>query len=245
MNSLNKIILMVAAVVSLLMLIAVYLLFSGFGDRMMQKSAFSQASIVSKLTFSNMYQLMNLGWKRDQVVAFTESATKSLVGTPLRIEFYRGEVVDKRFGPIAQPMMSEDLAKAMRTGRPLALPTEKGGRYIYPLQAEQRCLACHDNAKVGDVMGAIIVEARYEKFINDARQLLMIILLILAPAPLVAAWLVTLYLDSRFNGFVSQVDGVLELAKSTKAAPNFDAVKPAWSELNEVLDRFKQMSKSG
>lgn len=242
MKSLNKIILSVAAIVSVLMVVAVYFLFSGFGDRMMQKAAFSQASIVSRLTFSNMFQLMNQGWKRDQVIAFTNSATQSLADTPLRIEFYRGDLVAQQYGGIAQSALTPELEKALRSGRPQEVVTPSGGRYVYPLLAEQRCLSCHENVKVKQVMGAITVEARYEKFIDDTRKLLMIILLILAPAPFVAAWLVTIYLENRIDRFVRGIDSAMERSRTTGESLDFSNVKPAWDELDEILNRVKQVA---
>lgn len=242
MKSLNKVILLVAAAVSLFMLVGVYLLFSGFGDRMMQKAAFSQSSVVANLTFSNMFQLMSQGWKRDQVIEFTQNATKSLAGSPLRIDFYRGDLVSARYGSVSQQPMSPELERAMRTGKPVEVVLAQGGRYIYPMRADQRCLSCHENVKVGNVLGAITVDASYDKFISDARQLLMLILFMLAPLPFIAAWLVTFYLDSRINRFVRQVDGVIGRSETSCAALDFSAVKPSWSELDEILDRFKRIA---
>lgn len=242
MTSLNKIILLVAAVVSLLMVVGVYMLFSGFGDRMMQKAAFSQSQIVAKLTFSNMFQLMNQGWKRDQVIAFTRSATDSLDGTPLSIEFYRGELVSALYGEVAQAAPSEEVLQAMRSKRPREVATEQGGRYLYPMLVDERCLACHANAQKGDVLGVITVEAKYAGFIDDSRKLLMLVLMLLAPTPFIAAWLVTLYLDSRITRFTERVDQALDQADAAGGAPDFAAVQPSWHELEEILARFKRLA---
>ena len=242
MKSLNKIILLVAAVVSLLMVVGVYLLFSGFGDRMMQKAAFSQSQIVAKLTFSNMFQLMSQGWKRDQVIAFTRSATNSLDGTPLSIDFYRGELVNALYGEVAQAAPSDEVLQAMRTKRPREVATEQGGRYIYPMVVDERCLACHGNTRKGDVLGVITVEAKYDAFIDDSRKLLMLVLLLLAPTPFVAAWLVTRYLDSRINRFTKRVDQALDKADAAGNAPDFAAVRPSWHELDDILERFKRLA---
>jgi hypothetical protein len=243
MNSLNKVILLVAAVVSLVMLVGVYLLIVGFGERMMQSAALSQSSTVSRLTFENMYQLMLQGWKRDQVIAFTEKTTKSLAGEPLRIQFYRGEVVDQLYGPVKQNPITPELEKVMRTGKPLEVATPKGGRYIYPLVADKRCMGCHQNAKIGEVMGAITVDTQYDQFIDDSRQLVMIVLLILAPLPFIAAWLVTVYLHNRMHRFVVQIDSALLQSDKDGGKPvDLSNVKPAWSELDEILDCFKRLA---
>lgn len=242
MKSLNKLILLVAALVSLLLVTGIYLLFSGFGDRMMQKAAFSQSQMVARLTFANMFQLMNQGWSRDQVIAFARSATDSLANSPLTIEFYRGPLVNDLHGFIAQPEPGEDLAQALRTGRARELATPQGGRYIYPLVAEDRCLGCHGNVKRGDVLGAITVQAKYDQFIDDSRKLLMLVLLLLAPTPFIAAWLVTLYLDSRVNRFVAQLDRVIEQAEAGGGRADLSQVKPSWHELDEILARIKRLA---
>jgi len=240
MQSLHRIILLVAAAVSLLLAAGTYLLFSGFGDYMMQKAAFSQGRIVSSLTFSNMFQLMNQGWKREQVVAFTRGATDALAGSPLRIEFYRAEAVARDYGAVAQPVPDAALAEALRTGRAKEIALPGGGRYIYPLVAEQTCLSCHSKARKGEILGAITVVAKYEKFIDDTRKLLMLILLLMTPVPFIAAVVVVVYLDRRMQRFVGQIDAAMESAGG--AAPDFSGVDPHCAELDSVLDRFKRLA---
>lgn len=241
MKSLNRMILLVAAAVSVLLVFGIYLLFSGFGDRMMQKAAFSQSAVVAKLTFSSMFQLMNQGWTRDQVIAFTDSAVDSLGESPMRIEFHRSELVSRQYGEVPQAAMNDDLAKVMASGRPREVAGDKGGRYFYPLIADERCLSCHAGIKKGDVLGAITVEASFDRFIDDTRKLLMMILLLMTPAPFLAAWLVTLYIDSRVNRFTGDLDAVLDEAGKTGQPPDFTRIRPAWHELDDILERMKRL----
>mgnify|MGYP001765156780 CR=1 FL=1 len=240
MKSLSKIILAVAALVSLGLVVGTYTMFSGFGERMMQRAAFSQSQVVARLTFSNMYQLMNQGWKRDQVITFTKSATDSLAGSPLKIQFYRGEAVNRSFGPVIQPPPDAAVAEALRTGRSSEVASADGARFIHALKADDSCLRCHVKAARGDVLGVISVESRYEKFIDDSRKLLMLILLLLAPTPFIAAWLVAVYFDRRVDRFVEQIDKALDAAGA--GGPDFTGVKPAWSELETILQRFRRMA---
>jgi len=240
MRSLNRMILAVAAAVSLVLMVGVYLLFSGFGDHMMQKAAFSQGRIVSSLTFSNMFQLMSQGWNREQVVTFTRGATDALAGSPLRIDFYRTEVVARDHGEVAQPAPDAALADALRTGRAKEIALPGGGRYIQPLVASETCLSCHPKARKGEILGAITVEAKYDKFLDDTRKLLMLILLVMTPVPFLAGMAVAVYLDRRVHRFVGQIDAAIDA--SGGAAPDFSGVRTRWTELDAVLDRFKRLS---
>ncbi len=240
MQSLHRIILLVAAAVSLLLAAGTYLLFSGFGDHMMQKTAFSQGRIVASLTFSNMFQLMSQGWNREQIVNFTRGATDALAGSPLRIEFHRAEAVNRDYGEVAQPAPDTALAEALRTGRAKEIDLPSGGRYIQPLLASETCLGCHPRARKGEILGAITVHAKYDKFIDDTRKLLMIILLLMTPVPFLAAMAVVVYLDRRMQRFVGQIDAAM--LASGSAAPDFSGVDPLCAELDGVLDRFKRLA---
>lgn len=243
MKSVSKLILVVAGLVSVGLMVAFYFLFSGFSSYAMQQSAFSQARIVSSLTFSNMYQLMNKGWKRDQVLDFTRSAAESVEDSPVRIEFWRGRSVNQLFGEIPQGPLDPYVEKALRTGRSQEVATEQGGRYIYALSAEAKCLGCHTNAKKGDVLGAIAVEAKFARFMNDTRQLLMVVLLLIVPLPFIVGWMVALYLHSRMERFAIQMDTVIAQVESQPdAVPDFTPVKPSFLELAEILERIRKLA---
>ncbi|GEM_PF-1839146 len=242
MRSMNRLILMIAGLVSLLMVVGTYLIFSGFGDKMLQRAAFSQSHALAHLTFSNMFQLMSRGWSREEVISFTDHATRSVDKTPIRVEFYRAPGVSNEFGsPAVQAAPDEALQAALSSGNPREIPGVDGVRFIYPLVAEASCLSCHQASKVGDVMGAITVHSRYDDAINTSRKILMLVLLLLSPVPFVAAWLVTLYLDSRFNRFVDDVNQAIARAQEDKSV-DLSGIQPGLEELDEVLESFKKMA---
>lgn len=240
MKSMARLILLVAGAVSIALMVGIYLMFNGFGDRMLQQAAFSQSQTVARLTFSSMFQLMSQGWKREQVMAFAANSAKAVENMPLTIEFYRGEPVSRQYGAVPQAEPDAQLANAMRTGRPQEIATEKGVRYLFPLVAEAQCLACHTQAKKGDVLGTITVRTQYDHFIDTSSQHLMLVLLLLAPIPFVAAWVVALLLHNRMENFAEQVDKVI--TAQAGGTPDFSRVDPYCSELDEILDKFKKLA---
>lgn len=243
MKSVSKLILVVAGLVSVGLMVAFYFLFTGFSTYAMQRAALSQARIVSNLTFSDMFQLMNKGWNREQVLDFTRSAVGSVRDSPVRIEFWRGERVNQRFGVVPQEAPDRHVATVLRTGRSQEVATEQGGRYIYALVAEDKCLGCHDNARKGEVLGAIAVEAGFEGFMRDTRKLLLVVLLLIVPLPFIAGWLVALYLHSRMERFTEELDGVIAGVEGQPGAgPDFAQVKPAFLELDEILERVRRLA---
>ena len=61
------------------------------------------------------------------------------------------------------------------------------------------------------------------------------------PIPFVLAWLLVAFLDARLEHFTEQLDQAMDQADKTGGKPDFSAVRPPFSELDELLDRFKRL----
>lgn len=242
MLSISRLILAASVAVSLLLVGGTYLLLTGFGDRMLQQTTAQNLQSLGKVTFTSMYQVMNQGWKRDQVVAFADSVAKSVVGTPMQIEFHRGAAVGGQFGAVREENTDEAVAQAMQTGRDKEISSPDGIRFLYPMKANAECLACHTAAKKGDVLGVIDIQAGYGEVMGNTRTHLMLVLLLLAPIPLVIGFLLSVIMDSRMNRFVSQLDDAIDKAQPGNA-PDFNSVTIKFAEFRELLGHFKRLVK--
>lgn len=242
MWSISRMIMVVSVAVSLLLVAGTYYLMSGFGDRMLRQSTTQHMESLAKVTFSSMYQVMNQGWKREQVESFADNVARSVVGAPMRIEFHRSEVVAKQYGASRAVQTDEQLEQVMKTGRDKQIDSEEGIRFLLPMTAKSECLACHATAKKGDVLGVIDLHAGYEKLIGDTRLHLFVVLLLLAPLPLVAGFIMAVRLDGRSNSFVTQVDEAIDRAQPGQA-PDFASVQSHFAEFRELLSHFKRLVK--
>ena len=242
MLSISRLVLAVSVAVTFLLVGGTYFLLSGFGDRMLQQSTALHAQSLAKVTYTSMYQVMNQGWKREQVVAFADSVANSVVGAPLKIDFHRSELVSQQFGAVRATVADSEVEHAMKTGRRLDSATPEGSRFLLPMKANKECLSCHTNAKKDDVLGVIEIRAGYGELIGDTRMHLMLVLLLLAPLPLVAGFIIAVMLDSRMNHFVRQLDAAIDSAEPGKA-PNFNAVEVRFAEFRELLGHFKRLIK--
>lgn len=242
MLSISRFVLVVSVIVSLLLVAGTYYLLSGFGDRMLRQSTAQHTESLAKVTYTTMYQVMNQGWKREQVETFAESVGRSVVGDPLRIKFHRSEGVAKQFGAVRQEPADELVAQAMKTGRDKDVATQEGIRFLLPMSAKAECLSCHTSAQKGDVLGVIDIQSGYSRLIGDTRQHLMLVLLMLAPLPLIAGFVVAIRLDGRVNSFINQLDEAIDRAKPGQA-PDFASVQSHFAEFRELLGHFKRLVK--
>lgn len=242
MSSISRLVLAVSVAVSLLLVGGTYLLLTGFGDKMLQQATAQHMQSLAKVTFTSMYQVMNQGWKREQVTAFADNVARSVVGTPLHIEFHRADVVSAQFGATRQGATDELVATAMKTGRDKETTGSEGIRFLYPMSANHECLACHTNAKKGDVLGVIDIRAGYGELMGNTSIHLMLVLLLLAPLPLLAGFILSILLDSRVNNFVRQIDSAIDQAEPGQA-PDFKTVQSHFAEFRELLSHFKRLVK--
>ena len=241
MKSLKRIILLIAAVISVLLGVSVYFLYSGVGKLSMQQVALAQSETVAHLTTANMDQIMMQGWKRDELLAFTRNATGTLIHGHIDIDFHRGDLVTKLYGPVSQKALDSEETQAMNSGHAKSQASKDGWRYIYPLVAREKCLSCHTNAQKGDVLGVITVASHFGDLMGDTRMLVMLIMLLSIPIPFALAWLLVVYLGTRLDRFTGQLDQALERAEQSGGKPDFSGVQPPFSELDDLLARFKRL----
>jgi hypothetical protein len=241
MKSFSRLIMLVAASVSVLLLVVSYFFFTGFSSYMLQNAAVKQADTIAQLTFSSMYQLMSKGWNREQVIEFADHAAASVANTPTRISFYRAEPVSRQFGEIKdQQPADEELQIALRSGRSRQVDRDGGLTYHMPLVAQDNCLRCHTQAKRGEVMGAITVHAEFGEDMKKTSLHMLLVLMLFAPAPFIAALMVAIHLDHRFDDFGHGIEEVAAAIKAGKPA-DFSRVPTRYDEFQHLLERVKKL----
>lgn len=240
MQSFSRLILLVAASVSVFLLVVSYFFFTGFGNHMLKQSAVKQADTVAQITFSSMYQLMSKGWSRAQVVEFADQTATSVVNTPTRISIYRAEPVSRQFGEVKDQQPNEELQLALRSGRTRQVDFDGGLTYHMPLVAQDNCLRCHTQAKRGDVLGAITVQTVFGDEMKETSMHMLLVLLLFSPTPFIAALVVAVHLEHRFERFAHDIDEVGAEIRAGKPA-DFSRVSTRYHEFEEILDRIRKL----
>jgi diguanylate cyclase (GGDEF)-like protein len=111
----------------------------------------------SRLAFEALYSAMEKGWSKQELDAIILRLNE--VEPQMKISAYRSPIVAELFGDHGNDKQIREndpmVAKAMR--REDVLTGDDEIRYLYPIVVKQKCLACHTNAKVGDINGVIDV----------------------------------------------------------------------------------------
>lgn len=129
-----------------------------------------QAREAARVSFAAMYGIMSQGWTRAQAERFLDGIHAGRSESGLKVAIYRGAAVEARYGSIAQPVPDALVDAALRHGEAADRLADGVFRSAIPLKAEARCLGCHDNAGMGEVLGAIEVSQPYAQVLQHARS---------------------------------------------------------------------------
>lgn len=244
-------ILTVAFLVSLLLFGGMYLLISAVYDHTVRQDAYNVSAVIAKQTFHSMFQVMRRGWSREELEQFISATRNSFNQTPYSLEIYRGPKVIELFGPIEQPDPDFKVEQAFQYAKPMHEETESAVRHIYPLRTRTECLRCHVNAKEGDVLGVIEVQQDLTPVLAQARSNFMITLAVIAPIPLIAAFLVAIYITRKLRGSVQflrdnihEVNSVSDLTHLARRweEPGFADFAGVLDEVHELADKLRAIA---
>lgn len=210
-----------------------------------ESSAKSQAaqssSALANVTFAAMYELMSQGWTRQQVESFIASTRNAAKGVA-EVQIYRSPVVEARYGSIVQPVLDARLNEAIASGQ--VLHEEKGAlqRHIYPLRAEARCLACHDNAQEGDSLGLIEVTHDLTPILAENQRKLLTGLTLLSLVAMLGALAVVFWVNRRIEQAIQTVEDSIDSINEVGDLKhlNFQPGKAGFQELDRILASINQ-----
>lgn len=241
-TSIRKIILLGALTASLLIFIGSYFFSSKLFENSIVENNHRVAVTFSRLTFDNMYQIMSEGWTREQLTQFLEKTQKTYKLSNINIDIFRSEVVSKQFGSIPQnlekfPKLKKRLDQVFLDKKPLSLTDDTILDSLFPLKAEKKCLVCHTQAKVGDVLGVMHFRQDMGQVISDANQRFLFFFLLLLPLPIFVAYLITL----KLGGFLEKVIVSLhEKIESIHKVRDLKQIQPV-----DIFSEFEELEKLG
>ncbi|MDD5329555.1 MAG: bifunctional diguanylate cyclase/phosphodiesterase [Sulfuricella sp.] len=244
LKTLKGFILTASVLVSLVFFGGTYFVFSNIYSDSIKENALYVSTDLAQLTFNSMFQIMSKGWKRAQLEEFISATKKSVQDTPTEIDIYRGETVSQLFGPIMQGEMDTEVKQAFGTGAELHQAQESRIRYIFPLKAEEKCLRCHVNARIGNVLGVIDVKQDLAPLIDKAKSKFFLSLVVIAPIPFLIAFLVVVSINRKIERSITRLGQRIESVSKVSDLKNLELgeVDLGFAELNNIVQKIEQLS---
>jgi hypothetical protein len=172
-SSIKNLILAGAILASLALFGLSYLMASHIFERVLTQNAQKGATTLSQLTFDKMYEIMSQGWNREQLSQFLQDTQLAYQRSDIELAIYRSQRVSALYGEFKQtisPQIASWIEPVFRNGE-AAMHAEGDVRIsLLPLKAEARCLHCHSNVQVGDVLGVMHIEQDLSSEIYEAKS---------------------------------------------------------------------------
>lgn len=155
--SITRVVFLLSLTATVLALGVVVLVSGHVRQKSVQDLARDEAHQTSTLVFETLYAAMRKGWAKDEINEVIGRLQSAL--PDLSIHVIRGRPVIEQFGEIANDSAvvrgDPHLQEVFASGKELLVPGETGIRYLYPLAVKEECVACHTQAKIGDINGVI------------------------------------------------------------------------------------------
>jgi len=220
---------------------ATYLVVSSIYRHSFIQNADDVSDAVAQGLFSDMRQLMEKGWTRDELNKFLESAKGAGGQFPYTVDLFRGEAVERDYGRTNQPPMGRNIVASFRTGDAITYKADPIVINIYPIKAETGCLKCHRRARTGEVLGVLKIQQDISRAINEAKRKFNVYFFILLPIPFIMAGAIAAFLSARIkrstrflHDKVSEINSVRDLTKLN----NLPLGETGFVEFNEILREF-------
>ncbi|HEY5790592.1 MAG TPA: EAL domain-containing protein, partial [Gammaproteobacteria bacterium] len=245
MRSIKSFILATALIVALALFAGTYLVVSGLYGNTVRDDAEQTAQLVARQTFNAMFEVMRLGWTREQLERFLEQTRRAFGESSIELEIYRGPLVEALHGRIQQPPFDRRILDAFKSGAGGTSDDDGLLRTLHPLLAGAECLRCHANAKAGDVLGVIEVRQDLGPLLDAAHDRFLGAFALVIPAALLVAGGMALFITRRlghaFGRLRENIQGVNRVADLTQLTAG--GMDLAFSEFNEVVDEVDQLAK--
>lgn len=242
--SIRRFILRISVIFSAIGFLVIYLGATQAYDTAVRDSAVALADSKAAATFDDMYQVMSRGWSRKELETYLDGLAKKSRSSEHNITVFRGPIVEALYGRIRQQPTNELLQRSFETAKPEYQSSNELFRYSYPLLAEVTCLSCHQNAKVGDVLGAIEIQQDLGPILSKAKNGLLINLIALSPLPLALAWLVVHLLNRRIrrsiNMMEQRIDNVQSLSDLTQL--KLQNKELGFTDLNRIFAKVEGLA---
>lgn len=220
-------------------------------EDIMRRQAAQTSQNIAEQTFNSMFEVMRRGWNRQELERFIEATKSAHENSPFDLEIYRGALVTELYGPIMQPEMDRPIQDTFVDGEQTVMYEGNITRRVYPMTARSECLACHTNAKAGDVLGVIDIQHDMNPLASAARRGYVVLFVVVSLVMLFAAGLVSSLAAERvkraldlFRTRLSSVNTVQDFRTLDVSDVDFsfDELNHAFGDINALAQRLKNVA---
>ena len=195
--------------------------------------ALQNAYTVSETIFNSLYQLMRKGVKSSELLEIIRIFESLNQNNQVKIYLFTPQSI--RNGHLrGRP----EVKKAFTQGKEWRELEESRLFLVKPIVAKYECIACHTEARSGDILGVIQIEYNLESEFSYIKRKILVILGLLFIFPLLVAALISYVIRTKIG---KKIEGLHhELARIRKVSDlselNIERIDFSFQEFNSIRD---------
>ncbi|HHL34632.1 MAG TPA: bifunctional diguanylate cyclase/phosphodiesterase [Desulfobulbaceae bacterium] len=207
-----------------------------------QSNDISQA-ISSQITAS-LLQLMKKGWSMRELEHFIQPFISANHDIPLKVTIYCSDPVKQLFGTIDTDVPDVVTDKVMQSGESVSIEEKYSIRQVTAIKAKEKCLSCHINVSVGEVMGVLDIYQDIGPVISKIYKKFLILFLLLSPLPFIVAVLISRYSSKKIENSTTLLQNNIKGINSVQDLTTFErsSDRTDFVELNHILSEFNLLA---
>ena len=216
----------------------------------MKKNAISNLAHVdakktSLLIFESLYSAMQKGWTRDELNEIIHRLNK--IDTEMSVNLYRSDLVTQLYGHREnQKALNSSIKEAFSGKEVLNISETNLIEYFYPVIAQDNCMKCHTNAKVGDILGVIDVsypindlKVSLDEMINFFIIFIIIFSLIVFIAIFIEFNQYLIKPIKNFSNVITNITSSHDMSKRVDVNDNIEELDAIKNVFNGMLDSIE------
>ncbi|MGB5866769.1 MAG: EAL domain-containing protein [Arcobacteraceae bacterium] len=247
-TSYNKITAKIIIIMLTITLTAAYIYSEYMKDEVIINLAKQDAKKTSRLVFESMYSAMQKGWDKDEIQEIVTRLNN--VDEKLEIFVYRSQTVANLYGDIPHDKKiresDKSVQKSLKGEESLDIVNAEIIKYYFPVIANQKCQACHTNAKEGDVLGVININYPITELKIALKDIVKFFLFFIISFTVVVFVLLLInfnkYLVSPIQNFIDTANNIKKSSDITQRVAvdhNINEIQSMQNMFNGMLDSIE------
>lgn len=213
-----------------------------------QKAYIKQSSDISRGISSqitdSLLHLMEKGWSRQELEHFIQPFIAANPDIPLKVAIYRSDPVKQLFGTVDANVPNGVADKVMQSGESISIEEKQSIRHVVAVKAKEKCLNCHTNVSVGDVLGVLDIHQDLGPVISAIYKKFLLLFLLLSPLPFIMALLISRYSGRKIERSTALLHDNIKSINSVQDLTTLELSldRTDFAELNLILLEFNLLA---
>ena len=155
------------------------------------------------------------------------------------IALYPGKTINPASSPV--PRDNAEIDAAFSKGEVIHQQSLSRFDHVFPLKAESSCLSCHDTAKLGEVLGVLVIKEDIKENRDTFLKTILLYFGLLLPIPFLMSMFVSRFVNSHIGAAVARlhdrVRSVGSIADLSKLA-ELENDEHKFRELDDIFTEF-------